>query len=153
MHNWLLLYICRKNTYQSAVIRSISQYIAPKFASLSQPQKPEVALVGIAIWLAYLTAVVFAAVALRIPAQSGEDMAGFSWHCQLYVWLELLRPVGPRRQPFSFIRAWDRLVNVLLLASTPQATVSISKEASTHIEKCGRSVASSMQMRRRMIVV
>ena len=42
MHNWLLLYICRKNTYQSAVIRSISQYIAPKFASLSQPQKPEV---------------------------------------------------------------------------------------------------------------
>ena len=42
MHNWLLLYICRKNTYQSAVIRSISQYLAPKFASLSQPQKPEV---------------------------------------------------------------------------------------------------------------
>ena len=42
MHNWLLLYICRKNTYQSAVIRSISQCLAPKFASLSQPQKPEV---------------------------------------------------------------------------------------------------------------
>ena len=42
MHNWLLLYICRKNTYQSAVIRSISQYLAPKFASLSQPQKPQV---------------------------------------------------------------------------------------------------------------
>ena len=41
MHNWLLLYICRKNTYQSAVIRSISQCLAPKFASLSQPQKPE----------------------------------------------------------------------------------------------------------------
>ena len=33
MHNWLLLYICRKNTYQSAVIRSISQCLAPKFAS------------------------------------------------------------------------------------------------------------------------
>ena len=30
MHNWLLLYICRKNTYQSAVIRSISQCLAPK---------------------------------------------------------------------------------------------------------------------------
>ena len=42
MHNWLLLYICRKNTYQSAAIRSISQCLAPKFASLSQPQKPEV---------------------------------------------------------------------------------------------------------------
>ena len=42
MHNWLLLYICRKNTYQSAVIRSISQCLAPKFASLSQPQKSEV---------------------------------------------------------------------------------------------------------------
>ena len=41
MHNWLLLYICRKNTYQSAVIRSISQCLAPKFASLSQPQKLE----------------------------------------------------------------------------------------------------------------
>ena len=41
MHNWLLLYICRKNTYQSAVIRSISQCLAPKFASLSQPQKSE----------------------------------------------------------------------------------------------------------------
>ena len=41
MHNWLLLYICRKNTYQSAVILSISHCLAPKFASLSQPQKPE----------------------------------------------------------------------------------------------------------------
>ena len=46
MHNWLLLYICRKNTYQSAVIRSISQCLAPKFASLSQPQKPEAALLS-----------------------------------------------------------------------------------------------------------
>ena len=34
MHNWLSLYICRKNTYQSAVIRSISKCLAPKFASL-----------------------------------------------------------------------------------------------------------------------
>ena len=45
MHNWLLLYICRKNTYQSAVIRSISQCLAPKFASLSQPQKPEAGII------------------------------------------------------------------------------------------------------------
>ena len=50
MHNWLLLYICQKNTYQSAVLRSISQYLAPKFASLSQPQKPEVVWVGVRIW-------------------------------------------------------------------------------------------------------
>ncbi len=30
MHNWLLLYICRKKTYKSAVIRSNSQCLAPK---------------------------------------------------------------------------------------------------------------------------
>ena len=43
MHNWLSLYICRKNTYQSAVIRSISKCLAPKFASLFTASEPEVA--------------------------------------------------------------------------------------------------------------
>ena len=42
MHNWLSLYICRKNTYQSAVIRSISKCLAPKFASLFTASEPEV---------------------------------------------------------------------------------------------------------------
>ena len=44
MHNWLSLYICRKNTYQSAVIRSISKCLAPKFASLFTASEPEVAI-------------------------------------------------------------------------------------------------------------
>ena len=47
----------------------------------------------------------------------------------------LLGPVGPIRQPFSFYRAWNRLGNVL--ASTPR----------------GRSVTSCMEMRGWLIVV
>ena len=48
MHNWLSLYICRKNTYQSAVIRSISKCLAPKFASLFTASEPEVLMRNIA---------------------------------------------------------------------------------------------------------